>query len=265
MEKKERRLYVLSDTHLELRTDNSAKSINIFPKEGDARNFLAFCGDIGNPFDSKYFDFIQRHSQRFEHIFVVSGNHEYYSKKKGRLMNQVDNELRRVCAEFPNVHFLQLDTFDLDDDFVFAGCTLWTPVTKEAETWMRDYESIYKDENVKVESYDILEKNGMMSDWLEQILKKRQDNKKVIVLTHHAPSEKMLSNKDDDRNNFEETEKCMYCSFCDDLFQPPLFLWLSGHTHYSHEIEINQIPSASNCWGYPGQKTKCDTQKYFLF
>jgi predicted phosphodiesterase len=53
--------------------------IDILPSEGAYENFLALCGDIGNPFHENYVKFIRRHSERFSHVFIVAGNHEYYS------------------------------------------------------------------------------------------------------------------------------------------------------------------------------------------
>jgi predicted phosphohydrolase len=178
---------------------------------------------------------------------------------------QIEKELERVCTSFQNVHFLQKNTFPIDDDVLIAGCTLWTDVDSECETWMRDYESIYKcGENVDgkselVKSSDLRQKHREMVTWIgDLLLKDDVEQRKVIMLTHHAPSAEMLEGS----NKVSDLEKRMYCSNCDHLFKRPLISWFSGHTHVSLRKKINGINCVSNCWGYPGQKIGYD-KSYF--
>lgn len=235
-----RRLYYTSDTHHEMLSNNSSRLIDIIPIEATAdelasglqiRNFLALCGDIGNPYDPKYEQFLERHSARFEHVFVISGNHEYYSNTKQHPIPKIDEKIHEVCSKFSNVHFLQQTIFTIDsgteNEVGFAGCTLWTPVNETAESVMRDYQHIYvedPDRNIGslvtvkngsnrmsntfgtktgrkkymranrrlVRWRDILELHGDMTDWLELVVTLPT---KMIILTHHAPSEVMLGNR----------------------------------------------------------------------
>lgn len=238
---KQRRLYYTSDIHHEMRSNKSAKLVDIIPVEPTneelqmgmkIRNFLALCGDIGNPYDSKYEEFLARHSERLEYIFVISGNHEYYSNQKQRPMPKIDEKIYEICSRFPNIHFLQKNIFSIDtstkDETVFAGCTLWTPVDETAEAIMNDYRKIYAEDEQRnsglititnIDSFrltntfgartsrrkyirenrrllrwrDILQLHGEMTDWLEIVVKIPVN--KIIVLTHHAPSAVMLGNR----------------------------------------------------------------------
>jgi hypothetical protein len=40
--------------------------------------YLLLAGDIGNPYQKKYELFLENISKKFEKIFIISGNHEYY-------------------------------------------------------------------------------------------------------------------------------------------------------------------------------------------
>lgn len=286
----EKRLYFISDLHHELLKPTSSSKIEITPIESDnCRNFLALCGDIGNPFDDKYQAFISKHAQIFEKIFIISGNHEYYSNKKQKTIEKIDEQLQSFCSKFGNVHFLQKSTIEIDDT-VFLGCTLWTEADQFVEDNMNDYNRIYIDDEDKrahfkylnsgtnfggyktrkkyiregrrlIKHMDIYALHHEMKFWIGKTLKEiALKNKKAIVLTHHAPSFKMLDGlKHDERFAYG------YASDCTKYFQHPLIAWISGHTHECKEIQINNIPSISNCLGYTGQKTGCNFQKYITF
>jgi predicted MPP superfamily phosphohydrolase len=285
----ERRLYFVSDTHHEMLKPALSSKIDIVPlKNGENnRNFLALCGDIGNPFDDKYRAFIQRHTDRFEKIFIVSGNHEYYSNGKQRTMNKIDEQLYKLASEFENVHYLQKNSLQVEDT-TFIGCTLWTEADQFIEDNMNDYLRIYIEDETKsahfkylnsgsnfggyktrkkyiregrrfIKHMDIYALHHDMKTWIGKTLEKI-NTEKAIVLTHHAPSFQMLRDlKHDERFEYG------YASDCSQFFRKPVVAWLSGHTHLCKEILINNIPSISNCLGYSGQKTGCDLQKYIKF
>lgn len=301
-DKEERRLYFTSDTHHELLSNKQSERIDIFPvemskekEEKGGRNFLALCGDIGNPFDSKYEAFLARHSSRFEKIFVVAGNHEYYSNKKQRTVENTDEKIQEICSKFSNVIPLQKQTFEIEGT-VFAGCTLWTPVDQYSDTLMNDYKNIfvngtgsykiilqsgltYKNTYIKpgrrpIQPDDVFNLHQEMKGWLnETISHPSNQNKNLIVLTHHAPVKEMIgepkghreikTDGTDPRKN-PHLLKC-YAGECESLFRSPVTLWVSGHTHSCISTEVNGIKSLSNCWGYPGQKTGIDKTTYVTF
>ncbi len=311
-QQQQRRLYFVSDTHHEMIKDRASKSINIEPDliDSSVKNYLALCGDIGNPFNPNYTEFIQRHTERFERIFVISGNHEYYSNQKQRTMIETDTKILEVVAQFPNVTFLQQSTFQIDDTLII-GCTLWTKVDENAELTMNDYTRIYVDSDAEMArnvycptptfcmipaaSYgkakkkyvragrkllrfrDILQLHTEMKDWLNQTINNPPSGiLKMIVLTHHAPSilmlgcetkEKMEKNSElmPSRQDLVCVSDNCYSSKCETLFKAPVVCWISGHTHKCITATINEIPSMSNCFGYPNQKTGVDLTKYFVF
>lgn len=67
------KLQILSDLHLEF-------SPNFYlPKTG---NVIALLGDIGYPKSLIYREFITKLSKDYEHVLLITGNHEYYNKRK---------------------------------------------------------------------------------------------------------------------------------------------------------------------------------------
>lgn len=260
------RVYVISDTHLEMRFENNI--IEIHPESEN--DVLALCGDIGYPHDNNYYEFVRRHSERFYHIFIVTGNHEYYSRTKQYSMNEIEHYLFALCAKFRNVTYLQETTYTLGD-YLFVGCTLWTHVDESCQSRMNDYNQVYLDDSTHPETRIEYETDGLMSvkakyfnpykrqlrwmdvvqihqrheEWLKNVIESEEE-KKIVVLTHHPPSFRMT-----------RKDNIAYASHCDDLIKEPVICWLSGHTHQSTFIEINGIPCVSNCYGYPTERD-CD-------
>lgn len=279
---KQRRLYYISDTHHERLNQSRSSDINIFASgKKNIRSFLALCGDIGDPFDDKYENFISRHAKRFEHVFILAGNHEYWTKK--RTMDEVETQIQLVVSKFNNVTFMYKNQFLLEDTIIL-GCTLWSPVDKRAAIYSKDFRNIMvADPTAKfgkrmLKFTEIAETHNTYKMWIEQSLKeiamqnaKCLDHppgfnplptKKVIVLTHHAPSNEMI-----DKSNYNDDEHLpqMYASSCEYMFKAPLIGWISGHTHDCRTILINGIPSISNCYGYPGQSTGVSSSRYLEF
>ncbi len=316
---KERRLYFVSDIHLELQKDKAASIITIEPQSSDVpcRNFLALCGDIGNPYFPSYEIFLRRHSPLYETIFIITGNHEYYTSRKQKTMGDVENKIREIVATFTNVIFLTTnEPFIVSNgneaDTLFVGCPLWTEVDEIAALCMNDYNRIYTCDNDNGPVYnearklnfpgavkytldasgqlrkkwvkanrrlicpmDILQLHGEMLTYIEEMVDLNFENvplfagkadeikkiKKIVVLTHHAPSKQMLGKREDGLGMYGK----YYATSLEYLFRPPVVCWISGHTHECLDKSINGVPCLSNCYGYPGQKTGVNKQKYIVF
>jgi predicted phosphodiesterase len=283
------RLYYLSDTHHELMKDRVSQQINVKIDEDYAgKRYLALCGDIGSPFQSNYESFIRRHAERFDHVFIVTGNHEYYtSKSKQRTIAETDARTKEIADGLANVSFLQCDSV-MVDDILFVGCTLWSKVSGEAEYLMNDYRRIFVNNGInedrltyetqgtrrkriylragksRLKASEVHESHLKMRAYLKETLRTTKAEK-VVVLTHHAPTMEMLSPLTPSlaANPIEMMTRTCYASDCDDLFVPPVVCWVSGHTHRCvDDVKINGIPSVSNCMGYRGEKTGVCMEKY---
>jgi hypothetical protein len=258
------RIHVISDTHLEMRKHNE---IDMYPDANfQGTSYLALCGDVGNPFQATYRSFLHRHAARFSEVFLVAGNHEYYSSPRvQRTMQEVDEQLTLLADELPNVHYLAMGHVVLANGLCFAGSTLWSNVDSDCEARTMDYTYIYTDcaEETELRSeisplggkrwlkagrrlvtwQDIATMHMEQKYWLEMLLNHPPDQVKcIIVLTHHAPSHQVLA----------EPDKA-YASHCEDLFIDPVKVWAYGHTHKSSDVLIDDVRIVSNCYGYPGQ------------
>lgn len=143
----------VSDIHLELR-----KRIDLNVLFGKTlsidhdRTILILAGDIGDPFSQLYQTFLQQCADRYMHILVVPGNHEYYtSKTKQRTISEIDQKMDEVCNfnqySRKNVTLLSTSRSIIislgQEEFQFIGYTLWTKSDSKAETCLNDYHRIY--------------------------------------------------------------------------------------------------------------------------
>ncbi len=182
-------------------------------------------------------------------------------------MQDIDNSILEIVKEYDNITYLNMDKFIIGNT-KFIGCSLWSDVSEIKNTVaniMNDYSNIYLESDISIcrkkyydtgkrkyiKSFrseltpdDIITLHNKMKFWLNDEINSNE-NYNIIVLSHHPPSFKM-SHKIDDY-------KYCYGSECENLIKYPVKYWISGHTHKSMKIEINNIPCISNCMGYPGE------------
>jgi hypothetical protein len=116
------KLQYASDLHLDAET--APFNMLIEPVAPD----LALCGDIGDPFSTIYANFLKWVSGRWNRVFLLAGNHEYFSENPSINMEDVENQIRSVAAKAgPNIIFLQKDFYTIESHkLIVIGSTLWT-------------------------------------------------------------------------------------------------------------------------------------------
>jgi len=231
---------ILSDLHLEINVDNKfernpsdERKIELLQKMQHpdhlppfevAAPYLVLLGDIGYPSTWIYKHFLLMQAERYQKVIVLTGNHEYYSTPRWKThFEEVEFEIRSLCAEHPNLIFLNQDSILLDG-LRILGTTLW-----EAGNFSsNDAAKIYNQEGKTVQYKEFAYRHQEERKWIEIQLALAQQNKEtVVILTHHSPS---LS--------------------CSQLLFPPVAAWLYGHTHRSQRITQREIIIASNQLGY---------------
>lgn len=227
-----KRLQYLSDVHLEIK--------NKIPKINKVGDYLALLGDIGNPYNKNYKNFISQAADKFEKVFVISGNHEYWNNIN---MKNTDCQIDKVCMNFPNVYFLN-NTFFHDKDFIFFGATLWSEIknfqTKKeiGDRWKIIYDKeLITDHNINSIHFRT-----------RKYIKNIPDNKKVIILTHHLPSYSMITPQYQGEKYKPVHDR--FASDLDDLIKPPMVAWLCGHSHCQYDTYINNVYCGINSVGY---------------
>jgi hypothetical protein len=252
---------VLSDVHLEF---NNIKSDDIKCKSDN----LVLCGDICPIGLDEYYIFVSRLSNKFKNIFIVYGNHEFYSAE-GEDMSTLKNHTRFLPK---NVYVLDnnvvyIDTYNnvyTESEFEqynmnlinkssnlvkVIGSTLWSDVGT-SDIKLNDFKCIYTKRGKTLTSCDV---KKMFKDNVSYIICELDKEPKIptVLITHHGPhpvcngiyNKSVLSNA--------------FVSYIPELYMKNnLKLCLFGHTHSSVDKILtfedgNSIRFVSNQFGYP--------------
>lgn len=211
----------------------------------------------------RFREFLRRASESFEHVVYVAGNHEFYH---GKWVQNVD-DLRKECAAFPNVHFLERDTITIDG-VLFVGGTLWTdmnrfdPLTLHAtNNMMSDFMVIRNDAKGfrRLTPADTVERHRQTVKYIRTVLEQNRDAPTVVV-GHHAPSTLSVHPK-------YENDNLMNGAYRSDLSElildhPQIRLWTHGHTHEDFDYVIGSTRVVCNPRGYIGYEPRAEDWRF---
>lgn len=162
---------------------------------------LALLGDIGNPATESgyqsYRDFLLLQASRFERVFVLCGNHEYYSAGEFPV-SFIQDRVRAICAMRPNLYYLERNAVVVDNVRVL-GCTLWTNVDEDdrgsVSRVMRDYVEICVDDDSAEAILIQGENQKELADYEEKKQIILQKDRELEAITGIAtPPEKLFKN-----------------------------------------------------------------------
>jgi len=230
-----------SDLHLEFfKSDKIRELISKIPSGHDEICILA--GDIGNPYENNYNIFMEFMSKNFKKTFVISGNHEYYNKKKNIV--QTNKFLKLYFKKYSNISYLN-NSYEIYEGFCFIGTVLWSKITNPCY----EINDTYQIPNLNCFRYNCL--NVECVEFLENTL---ENNYNCVVITHHVPSYSLIDNKYK-TEQFKNYNQWFYCDM-DLLIKnkgEKIKCWIYGHTHTPSNVVINQIPFLCNPIGYPNE------------
>ena len=238
------RIQFISDIHLEHHTP--PYSLIIQPTAPD----LAICGDIGNPYSYEYADFLNWCAHRWERVFIVAGNHEYFIKtpNPNKTMEKIDTHIEQLCAKIsPNIYYMQKSVVLIEQyKIAIIGATLWT--APDIRHWdilsdgflgdpglRGEYKAVYKiDENTNkirvIHPSDIInihqDHKAFISRQLGPFNSDIPKGYRVIILSHHLPSFSLISD-----NYTNSPLISTYASNQDALMKEPVVAWICGHSH----------------------------------
>lgn len=250
---------ILSDLHLEFDPDYRVQKNNA--------SVLLLCGDIcvpayfmrgeNSPYHviaQKFVSFFEDAASKFELVFYILGNHEYY---KGYVEDTVEI-LRKNLGHIPNLIILDNEYFDLNGIRII-GTTLWTDLNKNCpitENYIKHRLNDYHLVQWKTKQYRKLNpfdtfnfhKNNMI--FLKDSIDK---TKKNIIMSHHAPSSLSVHDK------YKE-DRYMNGGYYSDLSDfildnPEISLWFHGHMHDSFDYEIGSTRVLTNPKGYKSENS----------
>jgi hypothetical protein len=123
---------VLSDLHLEINQQYPSFEIPVCAK------YLILAGDIGRLVDyDNYRSFLQRQTERFELVFLILGNHEFYEDTLAAGLQKARRLEQEPCLK-KRLILLHRGRYDIPGSCVtILGCTLWSEVPDEARDIVR--------------------------------------------------------------------------------------------------------------------------------
>jgi len=242
--RKPTRIQFASDLHLEFEhRPEDRLQLPVAP----GTSAIVLAGDIHSSIPG--LDNFVRDLARHAPVVMVAGNHEYFAHE----LNDTREKLTAWAASFPDVHFLENQTVELDG-ITFVGATLWSNfdnadagLMQAAPSMMVDYSVIVDrdDSRMRLRPGRILADHTRSIAFVERELRAR-DPARTVVVTHHAPSLRSTRQKGGDWD-------CLYGSDLDALIQDcgPA-LWIHGHVHDSFDYPIGRTTVACNPRGYRG-------------
>lgn len=212
------KLQYLSDVHLEYKYK--------VPRIKKQANNLALLGDIGNPFTTKYHDFIYQASNEFEKVFLIAGNHEYWHNKS---ISHTNYKIMDICSKFNNVNFMN-NQYYLNNNILILGSTLWSNIYKSNHLIKGDNKYI----NISCNELNHLYNNCI--NWLKKEIKNNQD-KDIIILTHFVPTFKLIEDKYKTKHFKKYNDR--FTTNLDYMIKKPIIAWLCGHSHSVIESNLD--------------------------
>lgn len=234
----------ISDLHLEQRS-------KLVPIPVISKNMI-LAGDIGDPFDELYKEYLEFCSNEYENTFLVTGNHEYWNTNVNDL-SQVDEQIENVVDKLDNVHFLKNGVVETDNVY-FIGCTLWSKINKPPARLIGDELNIKYDGRL-ITWNELNELHEKDVNWISDTIKQCQD-KHIVVATHHLPTFKLLHCKyKKSYLNYHDR----YYTNLEHLIQKPILAWIGGHSHCNMKIDVNGVFLSIAAFGNPN-----NYEKYYL-
>ena len=232
------KLQYISDLHENL--------VNINP----IAEYIALIGDVASPFDPNYEKYLQYLSQKFQGVFVVMGNHEYY----GSIFNKAEEQMELICNKFSNVFLLNNKSFLLNGVLI-VGSTLWSNINQDSFNFLNCRELIKMNGRRKMTIQDYIQKHKEAVEFIENEVKKGYP---TIILTHYAPLNEMNGNK------IHSPYSSGFSSDLSYINNSNIKAWLSGHTHNCISICRNKIFYSSNCLGEQKNNTRFNPERFIL-
>jgi len=235
------KIQYISDIHLEF--------LSKIPEINPVGDVLVLAGDIGHPFSNIYIDFLIAMNYKFKKIFIITGNHEFYSLGKNKTMEEIDDKIKSIINDnnLNNITYLD-DSYEDHEGFRFCGATLWSKIINKK--YLNNDMTMIKDMNIEFRN----ELFNNSYEFINEVI--NNSNLPIIMITHHLPSFDLI-------NSVYRTEEYInytqcYASDCSKLFKEPIKIWIFGHTHKECDKEINGIKFLCNPIGYPDENKIID-------
>lgn len=245
----------ISDIHLEF--------LKKIPKIKKVADNLCVLGDIGYANSKIYKQFINQCSDNYKNVFVLMGNHCFYSNKLNvsfRNCNDMNSIMNTIPSKFSkNVYFLNnscvyIDkiteqvTYNNNDNCIkIIGSTLWSNIDFNISYMLNDFNEINYSENTKLTPQKYKELFFESKDYILNEINKNPEIQ-TLLLTHHGTN--------DVCNGYYKNSPLSsgFVTQIDELYTcKNLIACINGHLHSNVNEKINGILYLSNCYGYKNE------------
>ena len=221
---------------------------------------LVLAGDICSVWNPLYTRFLSWCSQKWQHIILLAGNHEYMCDTETiHTFEETEQEIRRISLQL-GIHFLQGESYRLPGTNIrFVGATLWSAI--DPAIWGEivgnkgDFTQTYQSMQIRVRHThpsDICALHALHKAYLLSEMATQRKDEQLIVVTHHMPTMELI----DTEHRTDRWRTC-YASADDDLFLPNLTTWICGHGHRSTTLRAsNGLVLRMNARGYASQAAR---------
>lgn len=273
-------LRILSDIHLEFKPKIPDAIDKFILPINASKNIVGLLGDIGCPFQPLYKEFIEKISKKYDHVFLLTGNHEYYNYPESESaniideteygariynMNDIDSHINTILKQYPNVTFLN-NTYKHLYGYRFLGTTLWSDVKESNINYisksLTDYKRIYINNNLITVS-DTNDLHQKAIRWLNKELNNSYEP--TIIFTHHSPLINTIETPTAHPIYRKSKNKEAFESNLARLMRPPVKFWGFGHTHFTTKFVFNDVVVSSNQLGYKHEKLYGDPNQIYSF
>lgn len=227
------KIRLISDIHQEFCHDTT-----LYASRGE--DVLVIAGDLAVGINDVYAA-LERFSLQAKHVIYVAGNHEYYGTNI-----RAFNVMLKEALKNTKVHFLDSD-YEIIDDVVFFGSTLWTNFRKDAMAQFACARGINDFRRIKGFNTDYCSLlHTEQIKYIKDTYSKFSEYKKVIV-THFLPAVECIAPqyRGPDLLNYYFAND--YGDWISELKDTTIMF---GHTHDKIDVTIGDTRCVCNPYGY---------------
>lgn len=240
-----RRIQIMSDLHLELNRQYATFDFAV------TAPLLLLGGDIGRLVDYDMFlPFLARQTARYDKVFLVLGNHEFYEMTFEAGLERA-MELEREPSLEGKLKVLHRERWDDEGSaLTILGATLWSRIDEK----MADTITLRVSDFKQIKGWSVAKHNANhaldLTYLTTTLAALSTSNRTVLIATHHAPVTKGSSRP-------EHEDKPWKTAFGTDVLTKwgaaefrDVACWVFGHTHFTTEFERAGVRVVANQRGY---------------
>ena len=222
-------IQIVSDLHI----DHHGKFEHPLKSIKPCAEYLLIVGDTCSLYNAEIFlNYMLTLSPLFKKIFIVPGNHEYYTvngKEKHRI-SVLKKCLYFIAEKINNLVILD-KSVTVIGDYILAGCTLWSNYDDQEE--LPRHFRIHK---LTAEVYNKFHKRDV--DFIKETMTRCKNNgKKLILATHYPPSKRF-----NDNPKYVPEYPSLYGSDLDNMIRDDnVHTWIFGHNHGLVERNVDVL------------------------